>query len=86
MAEEKQKKRGRKAFIYWFIFILILAISVGVEFLIPEKKSVYGIDGERFFFAGYGFLSCAAIIIFSKIIGVFLKRKENYYKEIRHDE
>ena len=32
------------------------------------------------FNAAYGFLSCAAIVLFSKGVGVFLKRRDSFYE------
>ena len=69
----------------WILFILVLiATLIGDFYMHPHNK--FEIANLRFFNAIFGFSSCAAIVFVSKILGVFLKRKENYYKEIREDE
>jgi hypothetical protein len=69
----------------WTLFIIILLLSLGAEsFMRPHSK--FGIEGVRFFHAWFGFVSCLIIILFSKFIGMFLKRKTDYYREIADDE
>ena len=67
----------------WLLFLLTLAATLAAEFFI-HVHAYFGIDGWRFFNAGFGFLSCAGIIIFSKLVGVFLKRPTAYYEEKYH--
>lgn len=91
MEEEKQTQKKRNKLsnievVLWLVLSVALLFSLAAEMFVPEHEVIYGVEGKKFFFAGYGFISCFAIIIFSKIVGVFLKRKENYYREIRHDE
>ena len=39
----------------------------------------FGIDGTFGFFAWYGFATCAVMVFFAKGLGMFLKRKDDYY-------
>jgi len=41
----------------------------------------FGIDGSFGFFAWYGFLTCAAMVVGAKALGLLLSRKDAYYKE-----
>jgi hypothetical protein len=40
-----------------------------------EIEQIFG------FYAVYGFLACAALILIAKAIGVFLKRPDDYYRD-----
>lgn len=66
----------------WIISGIILVLSLIAEFFIlPHKEDE--IESQRFFYAIYGFISCVAIVIISKLLGAFLKRNENYYSNRR---
>jgi hypothetical protein len=39
----------------------------------------FGIDGWFGFHALYGFLSCVAMVLVAKLLGVLLKRPDSYY-------
>lgn len=62
----------------WKIFAVVLALSVGVQLLFPVK-GYFGVDGWLGFGALFGFLSCLAMVLFAKLIGLFLKRPDNHY-------
>lgn len=69
----------------WIVFIIALLATLIAELsLYPQVR--FGIGGIPFFYALMGFLSCIAVAFVAKIAGLFLKRKENYYKEVRHDQ
>ncbi|MGH8667679.1 MAG: hypothetical protein ACREUN_06670 [Burkholderiales bacterium] len=40
-----------------------------------EIEQIFG------FYAVYGFLACAALIVVAKVVGVLLKRPDSYYDE-----
>lgn len=62
----------------WLTFLIILPLTLLMDlFVTPHVE--FGIEGTIFFYAWFGFFSCAVIIIFSRFLGIFLKRKENYY-------
>lgn len=64
--------------ILWRVFIAILALTVAADFFVPHEP-YFGIDGYFAFNAWFGFLACAALIIFAKGLGAFLKRRDDYY-------
>ncbi|MCW8879083.1 MAG: hypothetical protein OQK51_18680 [Kangiellaceae bacterium] len=64
----------------WQIFAGILALTVLAQFVIKIKGYV-GVDGWFGFGALFGFAACVAMVLFAKLLGVFLKRGENYYDE-----
>jgi hypothetical protein len=66
------------------VFIIALVATLIAELAVyPEKH--FGVGGIPFFYALIGFFSCFTIVFIAKIVEFFLKRKENYYKEVRHD-
>ena len=74
----------------WFGFITILAASL-IAGLFVHQHEHFGIEQSFGFFAWYGFITCVGMVLFAKLLGVFLKRSENYYQtnqtdtEITHD-
>ncbi len=59
---------------------VILAASVVAEFLIPSHAAHHPWDKIPGIYALFGFVTCVAMIVFSKLVGQFwLKRKEEYY-------
>ena len=52
----------------WRIFIVVLALTVVAQFVVPVK-GYFGIDGWFGFGAAYGFLACAAMVIAAKGLG-----------------
>lgn len=68
----------------WIIFIALLVFTLILEvFMHPHAE--FEIEGTPIFHAWYGFATCALIVLFSKFLGVFLKRKETYYGDSNHD-
>jgi len=62
----------------WIIFIVILIVTVVAGFFVHQHES-FGIEDSVGFFAWYGFITCVGMVVFAKLIGVFLKRPEDYY-------
>ena len=62
----------------WWVFIVILALTVVADFFV-EHHGHFGIDGTFGFGAWYGFLSCVVLVFFSKALGAVLKRRDTYY-------
>lgn len=81
--EENKKDYNIKAL--WIVFIGMLLFSLFAEFLM-HPHAEFGIEGTFFFNAWFGFLSCAFIVGLANFIGVFLKRRESYYKEVDRDK
>jgi hypothetical protein len=64
--------------ILWIVFATILALSVIAEFAI-EPHGKFGVDGSFGFSAWYGFAACAVLILAARLLGLFLKRRSDYY-------
>lgn len=62
----------------WIIFsgVLVLTVLAG---LLVDFHPHFKIDGTFGFFAWFGLLSCAAMVVFAKILGILIKRPEDYY-------
>lgn len=62
----------------WVVFGAVLAATVLVEVWIPGDPH-FDIERLLGFHALYGFLSCAAMILAAKALGLLLKRPDTYY-------
>lgn len=64
----------------WRLFVAVLVAIVLAELLVPNEVHF---DVERLFgfFAWFGFVACAMLIVLAKGIGVFLKRPDTYYDD-----
>lgn len=69
----------------WWIFGAVLALTVVAQLFVP-LKGYFGLDGLFAFNAWFGFLACAALILIAKVLGLFLKRPDNYYELREEDE
>ncbi|GIX22163.1 MAG: hypothetical protein KatS3mg121_0946 [Gammaproteobacteria bacterium] len=68
----------------WYAFGAVLAAVVAAQFFV-HVHAVAGVDGLFGFHAAYGFLSCVAMVLAAKLLGVWLKRPDDYYADDRHD-
>ena len=64
----------------WIGFSIVLAITVLLQMFI-KVKGYFGIDSLFGFGAVFGFLSCVAMVLVAKVLGVALKRPEDYYDD-----
>jgi len=62
----------------WMIFIAILLATL-VAGLFVHQHDYFGIEDSFAFYGWYGFITCIGMVIFAKLLGIFLKRPENYY-------
>ena len=62
----------------WIVFVAVLALTVIADFF-TDHHGVFDIDGTIGFYAWYGFLSCVVLVLGAKALGVFLKRRDDYY-------
>ena len=62
----------------WRGGIAVLALTLLAE-LLYESHPHFGVDGLFGFNAAFGFAACVAMVLFAKLLGVFLKRDEDYY-------
>jgi hypothetical protein len=66
--------------ILWLIAAAILALSVLAELILP-RPGHFGFDGWFAFGAWFGFAACVVLILGSKLLGVLLKRPDDYYAD-----
>lgn len=64
----------------WWGFGIVLALTVLAQIAV-HVHAHFGFDGWPGFNAVYGFGSCALMVIAAKLIGVVLKRPEDYYDD-----
>jgi hypothetical protein len=62
----------------WQVFIGVLAATVLAQ-LAVELHPHFAPERLFGFNALYGFLACAALILLAKGLGLFIKRKDDYY-------
>jgi len=61
----------------WIVFISVLAALVVLD--VTRHEAHFTLEALFGFGAWFGFLSCVALIVFAKALGVFLKRPDTYY-------
>jgi fumarate reductase subunit D len=69
----------------WIAQIVLLVLALIPEFFVHhhahfEEQGIH-VDASWGFFAWYGFLTCAAMVVGAKLLGFVLKRKDTYYDE-----
>lgn len=64
----------------WIGFSIILALTVLAQTVI-YVKGYFGFDAWFGFGAVYGFISCLVMVLVAKLLGLVLKRPQNYYDE-----
>lgn len=69
----------------WLWGFGILAASVLAQ-LVFEVHGHFGIDAWFGFNAVYGFLTCMVMVLFAKLLGVFVKRPDTFYQKDSEDE
>jgi hypothetical protein len=60
----------------------VLAVVTLLDLAIAATPH-FGVDGTFGFYAWYGLVTCAAMIVFAKALGFFLKRPDTYYGDDR---
>lgn len=61
------------------VFYVVLVLLVLPDIFIHKHTLFYSFEAWPGFYALFGFISCVAIILVSKLLGYVLKRGENYY-------
>jgi uncharacterized membrane protein len=64
----------------WIVFSVVLAATVFAQ-LFVYIKGYFVVDGWFGFGAVFGLLSCVAMVVVAKFLGVVLKRPEDYYDD-----
>jgi len=63
----------------WWIFAAILAATIVAQFFI-HVHGYFTVDEWLAFNALYGFLTCVGMVVFAKLLGLVLKRPDDYYE------
>ena len=58
------------------ILALVTVGDVGVH-----GHAGFRIDGTFAFYSWFGFAACVAMVVFAKVLGVLLKRRDGYYDD-----
>jgi hypothetical protein len=62
----------------WRASAAILVLLVLLDLIVvPHGK--FGADGTFGFYAWYGFVTCAAMVLGAKALGALIKREDTYY-------
>lgn len=64
----------------WIVSLAVLAATVAVEFAVDYHLKFHA-DAIPGFAAIFGFLACVVLVFGSKFLGIFLKRKDDYYDD-----
>ena len=85
MNEEKHKDihwlvRPKTIKMLWVAMFIILAITVFIQFF-AHIHGHFGIDESFGFNAWYGFIACILMVFISKLLAIFVKRKDSYYND-----
>ena len=62
----------------WIIAIVILILAILIEVLVTLHPH-FKVEGLFAFHAIYGFIACVGMVIFAKLLGYLIKRKDDYY-------
>ena len=62
----------------WIGSWVILALTVIAE-LFVHLHPHFKVEAIFAFHAWYGFLACVAMVVFAKLLGYLIKRKDDYY-------
>lgn len=69
----------------WALLFLILTLSLLPSLVMhhhghfPSER--FDLDTQFGFYAWFGFVTCAAMVAMAKVLGIFLKRDDNYYDD-----
>jgi len=77
--------RPRTIRILWWVFSVLLALTVVAQFAF-KVKGYFDVDGWLGFGAVFGFLSCLAMVLVAKVLGWVLKRDDSYYSRRRNND
>jgi len=61
-------------------FLALFAISLVAEMFFVHPHVIFGPEASPFFYALFGFGSGVILIVLVKILGLFIKRRPDYYQ------
>ena len=62
----------------WILMIVILLLSILLQFFFPIHGH-FVIEESFGFAAWFGFITCVLMIVLAKLLGLLIKRPDNYY-------
>jgi hypothetical protein len=66
--------------VLWVVGLSVIAgLTYGDVLLTPHPH--FGLDGTFGFYSWYGLLTCVAMVLVAKFLGLFLGRKDTYYDD-----
>lgn len=65
------------------LILVSSAVLLGLAILgfAIDSHPHFEIDALPFFYSWYGFLTCVGMVVFAKLLGIFLKREDTYYDD-----
>jgi uncharacterized membrane protein YqhA len=64
----------------WIAFAVVLVASVLAQLFVAVEPH-FAAEGWFGMPALFGFVACAAMVLFAKLVGTFLKRRDDYYDD-----
>jgi len=64
----------------WILLYIVCGLTVLAEVFV-HRHPHFGFDAFFGFNAVLGFVSCAVLILFAKLVALFLKSREDYYDD-----
>jgi hypothetical protein len=64
----------------WLAGAVILLATIVAEIFIP-RKGHFPVESGFSFNAWYGFLTCVIMVVAAKLVGIWLKRRDDYYDD-----
>lgn len=71
--------RARTIRLLWLMVGTVLVLTV-IAGLFVHQHEHFGIEASFAFYAWYGFGACVAMVVLAKLLGIFLKRPDDYYQ------
>lgn len=65
----------------WIAGIVILLLTIVAEPFITLHPH-FSIESLFSFYALFGFVSCVVMVVFAKLLGFLVKRKDDYYDDV----
>jgi hypothetical protein len=62
----------------WIVFGVLLAAAVAGDFFVKHYEH-FGIDGTFGFYVWYSFAASVGLVVVAKVLGIFLRRPDDYY-------
>lgn len=64
----------------WIVFTLALAATLLADIFFAQYNT-FGFEDSLGFYAGYGFVSCMLMVLIARLLGLLIKRPQDYYAE-----